>query len=104
MEFRDVYPLLTSFYDKAKNSPHVKNPLAWALYQVWKMSDADMVTTIKPDGVHELDTCNFEEVGVYKNVTVQILRCKDCGRISIGWLRQDNTEEVYDSEQSFRED
>lgn len=36
----------------------------------------------------------FEEIGVYKNVTVQILRCPHCGEISIGWIRQPDTEEL----------
>lgn len=64
--------------------------------------------TVKPDGIHELVPCDFEEVGVYRNatvqvlleevriyrnVTVQVLRCKRCGRESIGWYRQENTVE-----------
>lgn len=47
---------------------------------------------IKPDGVHELSPHRFQEEMKLKNVTVQILRCKDCGEVSIGWYRQDNTE------------
>ena len=49
--------------------------------------------TVKPDGIHELSPCDFEEVGIYRNVTVQVLRCKRCGRESIGWYRQENTVE-----------
>jgi hypothetical protein len=30
----------------------------------------------------------------FKNVTVEILKCEVCGEVSIGWYRQDNTEEV----------
>lgn len=41
----------------------------------------------------------FEEVGVYKNVTVQILRCPHCGEISVGWMKQPNTEVVYEKEE-----
>lgn len=37
---------------------------------------------------------NYEESEVYKNVTVRILRCKNCGDVSIGWERQENTEEL----------
>lgn len=40
----------------------------------------------------------FEEIGVYKNVTVQILRCPHCGEVSIGWIKQPNTETVYEKE------
>lgn len=46
---------------------------------------------IKPDGIHELDKCEFVEVARLKNVTVQILQCRKCGRYSIGWLRQPDT-------------
>lgn len=48
--------------------------------------------TIKPDGIHELSPHKFQEEMKLKNVTVQILRCKECGVVSIGWYRQDNTE------------
>lgn len=47
-----------------------------------------------PDGVHELSAHKFVEETKLKNVTVQILKCKECGNVSIGWIRQDNTEEV----------
>lgn len=47
---------------------------------------------IKPDGIHELSPHKFQEEMKLKNVTVQILRCKDCGEVSIGWYRQTNTE------------
>lgn len=40
----------------------------------------------------------FEEVGVYKNVTVQVLRCPHCGEVSIGWIKQPNTEVIYEKE------
>lgn len=49
---------------------------------------------IKPDGIHELSPHRYEEVKKLKNVTIQILRCKVCGEISIGWHRQDNTEDI----------
>lgn len=49
---------------------------------------------IKPDGVHELDPCVYEDIEMYTNVTVVISRCKKCGRIELSWLRQDDTEEV----------
>lgn len=97
MEFHEIYPLLTSYYEKAKTSKYIQNPVAWALYQVWKIADKSKFDTsivFKPDGVHELDQCDFVEDAVYKNVTVQILKCKTCGRISIGWMLQNNTEEV----------
>lgn len=50
--------------------------------------------TIKPDGVNELDPCNYEEVECYKNVTVHVLRCKKCGHVELEWERQENTEQL----------
>ena len=50
--------------------------------------------TIKPDGINELDSCIYEDVEMYTNVTVIISRCKKCGNVEISWIRQDNTEEV----------
>lgn len=49
---------------------------------------------IKPDGVHELDPCIYEEVERYRNVTVSVLRCTKCGHTEITWHRQEDTEEV----------
>lgn len=50
--------------------------------------------TIKPDGVHELDPCVYEETECYKNVTVHIHRCIHCGHTEVSWSLQDNTEQV----------
>lgn len=50
--------------------------------------------TVKPDGVHELDPCEYEVVEAYRNVTVEVLRCRRCGHIEITWRRQSDTEEV----------
>ena len=52
--------------------------------------------TIRPDGVHELSPHKYELTEKYKNVTVEVLTCKDCGDVSIAWYRQDNTEDVTD--------
>ena len=49
---------------------------------------------IKPDGIHELDPCVYQEVERYANVTVSIRRCKKCGNIDISWFRQEDTEEL----------
>ena len=42
---------------------------------------------IKPDGIHELDPCIYEEVERYENVTVIISKCIHCGEIDISWTR-----------------
>lgn len=50
--------------------------------------------TILPDGIHPLSPHAFQEELHLRNVEIQILRCKICGHVSIGWKRQENTEEV----------
>ena len=49
---------------------------------------------IKPDGIYELDPCEYQEVERYANVTISIRRCKKCGNIDIAWFRQEDTEEL----------
>lgn len=51
-----------------------------------------------PDGEHELDPCLYKEVMKLKNVTIQILKCERCGHVTIGWIRQPDTEEIEDDE------
>ena len=48
----------------------------------------------KPDGIHSLSPHKYHLSQKFKNVTIEILECEDCGDISIGWYRQDDTEEV----------
>lgn len=49
---------------------------------------------IKPNGMNELDPCAYEVIERYCNVTIEVLRCKRCGRTEISWFRQDDTEEI----------
>lgn len=49
---------------------------------------------IKPDGINELDPCEYEEIEKYKNVTISISCCRKCGNINISWFRQEDTEEL----------
>lgn len=41
MTLEQAIALLRERYEKAKQSPYIKNPLAWALYQVWKIADKE---------------------------------------------------------------
>ncbi len=41
MTFEQAVSLLRKHYEKAKQLSHVKNQLAWALYQTWKMADKE---------------------------------------------------------------
>lgn len=49
---------------------------------------------IKPDGVHDLDPCVYEDIEMHTNVTVIVSRCKNCGRVSLSWLRTADTEDI----------
>lgn len=50
----------------------------------------------KPDGVNEIDACEYELIESYENVTVEILRCKNCGHIEVVWKKQYDTEQITD--------
>lgn len=54
--------------------------------------------TIKPDGEHELSACHFQLDKRLKNVTIEILVCPKCGKVSIGWYKQENTEDITDDQ------
>lgn len=43
-----------------------------------------------------VDPCCFELDKRLKNVTVEILKCPICGKISIGWYPQEDTEDITD--------
>lgn len=48
---------------------------------------------IKPDGINELDACVYETLEKHMNVTVEVIRCKNCGHVEVLWKRQENTED-----------
>ena len=37
----------------------------------------------------------YETIEIHRNVTVEILRCKNCGNTEILWFRQENTEDEW---------
>ena len=39
MTIEQAIELLKKEYERAKNMEYVQNPLAWALFQVWKEAD-----------------------------------------------------------------
>ena len=49
---------------------------------------------VRPDGVNVLDPCLYEDMAMYKNVTVIVSKCKRCSHIELSWLRQEDTEEI----------
>lgn len=52
-------------------------------------------TSIKPDGIHELDPCNYTEIEKHTNVVVSVSKCTKCGTINISWERTEDTEDIY---------
>lgn len=54
--------------------------------------------TIKPDGIHTLDPCRFEVTERYANVTIEVLRCRNCGAVEISWFRQEDTVDLMEEE------
>ena len=52
----------------------------------------------RPDGENELDPCQYAVVQKYRNVTVEIIKCKKCGHTEISWTRQENTEDIKDED------
>lgn len=56
--------------------------------------------SIKLDGQNELDPCIYEDIQEFRNVTVIVSRCVNCGDIIFSWKRQENTEEIFDKEES----
>ena len=53
---------------------------------------------IKPDGIHALSPHKFVLEQRLRNVTIEILCCQECGEVSIGWYRQEDTEDITDIE------
>lgn len=55
---------------------------------------------IGPNGEYELEPVIFDVVAIYKNVTVELLKNPETGEISMGWYKQDDTEEI-DAEEFY---
>ena len=49
---------------------------------------------LRPDGVHPLDPNLYSLKETWRNVTVEILESNDTGDISIGWYKQENSEQI----------
>ena len=48
MTLENAIELIKTEYEKATDSNYVYNPLAYALYQVWKKADKDIVVELAP--------------------------------------------------------
>lgn len=72
-----------------------ENDVFWLLLsaeKALKCAPPDGVT-IKPDGKHPLDPCEYEVKEIHRNVTVEVIRCRKCGHTEISWRRQEDTED-----------
>ena len=47
---------------------------------------------IKPDGIHELDPCIYEEIETHYGCMVKVLKCEKCGNIEVEWFKSDEEE------------
>ena len=47
MSLKKALKLVEEEYAKAKEMSHIKNPLAWALYQVWKKAETESIVERK---------------------------------------------------------
>ena len=55
MTLENAIELIKSEYEKATDSNYVKNPLAYALYQVWKIADRQIL--VAPQETDLTDKC-----------------------------------------------
>ena len=55
----------------------------------------ERITIGSPDGI-ELDQTVYDKRTVFRNVTVEILENTKTGKVSIGWYKQSDTEEIDD--------
>lgn len=49
---------------------------------------------VKPDGIHPLDPCIYDDKEIHTNVTVYVGQCRECGHVDIRWERQEDTEDI----------
>ena len=55
--------------------------------------DRDAWWEFRPDGKTPVSHHDFELIEVVENARVEILKCKTCGKISIGWYRKGKAED-----------
>lgn len=46
--------------------------------------------SIRPDSIHELDPCLYEDIEVHTNCTIIVSRCKKCGHVEFSWIKNDD--------------
>lgn len=76
MTLKNAIDLIKQEYEKASEINYVNNPLAYALYQVWKKADREIV--VKPKETDLTDKCGSCEWAMPTANVVEVVRCKDC--------------------------
>ena len=105
--FRGMIPDMGT-YERLKNGEtdwkdHVKNKLKDVVipYELFvKLMEQDK--QIDNEMLDKNSECDFEVTDIWKNVTVFIKKCKDCGAIEIVWEKQEDTvrEEIGGSDET----
>lgn len=47
---------------------------------------------VKPDGVHSLDPCIYEEIETIEHCIVHVLQCVRCGHMEFTWEQEEGEE------------
>lgn len=94
MHWNGVYYRMNRIYDQTGLDPRNFYDLQKLVEIANRAPCSSIEIEIRPDGVHKLSPHQFVEEQLLRNVTAQVLRCKVCGKVSVGWYRQDDTEEI----------
>lgn len=50
------------------------------------------------------DGCEYQLTEAWKNVTVEVSRCRRCGHVDMSWLKQDDSVQIYASDEEDGDD
>ena len=102
MNLADAIKLLKKEYERAKTMCFVRNPLAWALYRVWKKADGqkdwdeDCIRdcrncwrTKQKTDVVAVETNIYDKEEIFPDCTVQVLTNTATGEVSVGWWKNE---------------
>lgn len=85
MTLENAIELIKREYEKATDSNYVHNPLAYALYQVWKKADREVIGQISPqtDLTDKCGSCEWAVPikGSIKGVFGCYIECKNPNKV-----------------------
>ena len=84
MTLENAIDLIKAEYEKATDSNYVNNPLAYALYQVWKKADREII--VEPNQTDLMDKCGSCEwavpiKGSIKGVFGSYVECQNPNKV-----------------------